>query len=497
MYYRLCEHIGLRSWKRAPYACYVKKEAFAKRLSKDDYELLCLCDGAHDLPGSDRLKRLEEEGFVVPCRKGDLPDEWSLPRRYDNRYFPKMNLMITGKCNYNCRHCFNAADNAPLMAEWAFEPLLGLLDQARDCGIHAFTITGGEPMLHPRFMDILGEIIRRDMFVEELNTNGFFITADVLSQMKSMGCRPLMKISFDGIGCHDWMRAAKGTEERTLSAIRRCVQNRFPVMVQMQVNKKNLESLLPSLDMLEQEGVRSVRLIRTTESGRWRLNHGDEILSFPEYYEQMLALAERYCKNEHRMDIDIWQFLHVYPAERSFSIGPVQQSGGMYRGSAPVCRGNRGMVAVTAEGDLVPCLQLSGYYKLYGLKLGNLHDTALKDLLTESSYLDTVCATVDQLKNGNAECASCEHFRYCCGGCRAIGIMLSGVKYDKFGTDRSKCRFFKDGWYEKTTLALRGWKNLTAVHCGKAADQGENGWNDLTAGHHRTAGGVRGFYCCF
>ena len=68
-------------------------------------------------------------------------------------------------------------------------------------------------------------------------------------------------------------------------------------------------------------------------------------LSFPEYYERMLALAESYCKEARRMDVDIWQFLHLYPVERRFSVSPVRQGDGMYRGSAPVCRGNRGMIA--------------------------------------------------------------------------------------------------------------------------------------------------------
>ena len=64
MYYRLREHIGLRSWTRAPYACYVRTEAFAKRLSNDDFEMLCLCDAAHDLPESEQLKRLEADGIL-------------------------------------------------------------------------------------------------------------------------------------------------------------------------------------------------------------------------------------------------------------------------------------------------------------------------------------------------------------------------------------------------------------------------------------------------
>ena len=52
-------------------------------------------------------------------------------------------------------------------------------------------------------MDILREIHKRGMFVEELNTNGYYITREILEEMKKIGCDPLIKISFDGIGCHN------------------------------------------------------------------------------------------------------------------------------------------------------------------------------------------------------------------------------------------------------------------------------------------------------
>ena len=58
------------------------------------------------------------------------------------------------------------------MTEWSFEDICGLLDQARNCGITSFQITGGEPMAHRRFLDILREIYRRDMDVFAISTNG-------------------------------------------------------------------------------------------------------------------------------------------------------------------------------------------------------------------------------------------------------------------------------------------------------------------------------------
>ena len=86
-----------------------------------------------------RLATLLAQNYIEECQKGDKVNEWSLLHEYDNYYFPKMNLMITGKCNLNCLHCFNAKDNAPLNTELSYEDVLNILDQAKEIGVHAFS----------------------------------------------------------------------------------------------------------------------------------------------------------------------------------------------------------------------------------------------------------------------------------------------------------------------------------------------------------------------
>ena len=141
---------------------------------------------------------------------------WQQPLLCGNRYVPQMNFQITAKCNYNCVHCFNAADNSPLCAEMPYEDVLSLLDEARACGINAITITGGEPMMHRHFMEIMHAIYERGMFVFDFNTNGYFLRQETLEEFRAMGCEPRMKISFDGIRYHDWMRGRHGAEADAL-----------------------------------------------------------------------------------------------------------------------------------------------------------------------------------------------------------------------------------------------------------------------------------------
>ena len=51
----------------------------------------------------------------------------------------------------------------------------------------------------------------------------------------------------------------------------------------------------------------------------------------------------------------------------------------------------------------------------------------------------------------------------CTGGCRAMGLLYSGAKADFNGEDITKCVFFENGWYEKTSKALAVWNNLSWI----------------------------------
>lgn len=464
MYFRISEQVGLRSWQKVTGAYYMQNEPYAKPLTKAEFEMMLRCDGEHDIEPDQTAASLAARGLIEVCRKGEAPSEWSRYHRYDNRYFPRMNLMITGKCNYNCLHCFNAADNAPLMSEWRFDELCELFRQAKDCGIHALTITGGEPMVHKRFLDILREIHRQGMFVEELNTNGYFLTPDILSEMKSFGCNPLMKISFDGLGYHDWMRNRKGAEEQTLQAIAMCVGSGFRVKAQTQVHRKNVSAMLPTAAALNDMGVSEMRIIRTTEVPRWTKNAGDACLPVPEYYQEMLAFAAQYKALQLRMDIDIWQFLRLYPETREYEPVPVVCADGEYQPNRSACRGNRGMIAVTSSGEVVPCMQMSGYLTELNIHLGNLHDTPLSEIIRSGAYPEIICTTVGDVRERSEKCAACRYFPFCTGGCRALGLLYSGQRKDFCGEDITKCMYFENGWYEKVTEAFSDWKNLKPMH---------------------------------
>ncbi|MBO4915569.1 MAG: radical SAM protein, partial [Oscillospiraceae bacterium] len=374
MYYRLNDDYALRAWKFVNHAMYHRLTAAPLRVDDETFELLMKCDGEHELEESDALKSLTEHGMIAPGEKGDRPSEWSRYRKYDHRFVPSMNLMLTGKCNYNCRHCFNAAENAERMAEWDYDALLDLFDQAADCGFHSVTLTGGEPMLHPRFNDIVRAIYERNMVLEKLTTNGFFLREETLDMFRELHASPRIKISFDGVGHHDWMRGHKGAEEDALRAFRLCADKGFRTLAQTQVYRGNLDAMPETLRVLEDTGVTSTRIIRTTETRRWLKNAPEGSLPIAEYFEKMLDLADGYIHGEHTMELVVWRFLSVYPKQKAYSMVMERETDGAYRPTAPVCEGNRTMMAITCEGDVAPCLQMCGELTPFDYRFDNLKE---------------------------------------------------------------------------------------------------------------------------
>ena len=460
MYYRLNPNIGLRSFKLVPYCYYMKGQRNAIGLDREMFEILSMCDSNHDIPESELVKRLVMDGAIRECEKGEYPFDSFQYKECDNRYFPAAIWEITNRCNYNCKHCFNAVDNNRSNDIFTLDEAKDLIGQMSDAGIHAITLTGGEPMLHPDFFDIVFEIHKNDMFVEELNTNGFFINKAALIKLKMIRSNPLIKISFDGLGYHNWMRGNDNAEENAINAIKLCVENGFDVKIQTNVWKANIETLLETAEYFDSLGVKEMRIIKTTEVPRWKQNANGQSLGFEEYYDDMLDFIRDYIAKEHKMIVDIWQFVRIFPQGRSYEIKPVVITEGKYRDSIPVCKGNRGMIAIGANGHVYPCLQISGKYEELNIQLGDVRKQSLHELLNEGRYLSEVCTTLGDLKKVNEKCANCKYFRYCAGGCRA----LSYVYFDEYlREDPWKCIFYESGYYEKLVNVLEGYTNLTPI----------------------------------
>jgi len=464
MAYILNPKIALRSWRLVPYAYLMEGKSTASGLTEEEFEVLKRCDGHTQQEETETVASLLKRNLIIPCESGEKQlDTWQKHIVCDNRYLPMLNLQITGKCNYNCRHCFNCADNAPLNTEMSYEQVLKLLDECVACGVTSFTITGGEPFVHPHFMDIMREIYRRRMFVFELNSNGYFINEKVLDELLSFGCKPAIKISFDGLGFHDWMRAHAGAEKRALDAIRLCLAKGFETRVQMNANRKNAQAIYPSLCALDEMGVKDLRLIKTTNAPRWEQNAAGQSFKWDEYYDFLCGVFGKYANEEHGMNVDVWQVLYYNAQGHYYNLAATA-----YRqldADSPICTEARSMMAISSEGEVYPCMQMQGYMTEHNISFGNVFRDGLQPVLADSAYFKHVCTPLSYKLDRNEKCAECAYVKYCRGGCPALAVLTHGGDYGcYYSEDRTKCLINLEGYGKKLKAAF-GARNQDSCEC--------------------------------
>lgn len=446
MYYILKPEIALRSWMNIPYAYQVMSQLSANRLCEEDFNLLRQCDGNTDMEETKELRMLQRLELIESCGKGERTlSEWQKYHSFDNVYMPYMNLQITSRCNYNCLHCFNAKDSGHRHTELTWDQIKEILDQAQGCGVHSFTITGGEPLVHKDFLKTVAAIYERNMIIQELNTNGQLITQELLDNLKKTGCNAAIKISFDGVGFHDWLRNKKGAEEDALSAMHLCVANGFETRAQINLNRQNKDCMIETLELLDGMGLKSARIIRTTEVPRLLMHNSEICMDIMEYYDSAWKTLEAYAKKPHQMRIVVWQFLEYDPNNGKLCFS-AKCDASAYRETRPLCKSVRGMLAISSEGGIYPCMQSVGTWLAEGKKMPTMFETPLKEFLQpDSSYMKMADIRISERLIHNAECAKCPHWKECQGGCPAIAYICSGG--DWLGIDRWKCAFFKGGYH--------------------------------------------------
>ena len=82
-------------------------------LSVREYGLLSKCDGLTDVDEIKYTEAIEKFTLMGIIREADGTELDPAQKYlfYENRRFRNMDICITGRCDFRCRHCFNAADN--------------------------------------------------------------------------------------------------------------------------------------------------------------------------------------------------------------------------------------------------------------------------------------------------------------------------------------------------------------------------------------------------
>lgn len=154
---------------------------------------------------------------------------------------------LTYRCDNNCRHCWlrippGAAEQA---AELDFDTIRRIVNEARQLGCQAWSISGGEPLIREDFAEIFDYITRKAVSYS-LNTNGTRITPQIARLLTRRG-RTMVSLYGATSAVHDDMTRSPGSFEATMrgiSALRDAGAEFIVQIVPMRGNHHQLEAML-------------------------------------------------------------------------------------------------------------------------------------------------------------------------------------------------------------------------------------------------------------
>ena len=144
---------------------------------------------------------------------------------------------LTDRCNLRCGHCTSGRHGGGHALTMAL--LERVLAEARGCGIDCFAFTGGEPLLHSPFADVIRMTAAAGMDYA-LVTNGWLLPKH-LHVLRSHSERlRMITLSLDGAreATHDALRG-RGSFRRVMQAASVCVVYCLPFNFNMALTRDN------------------------------------------------------------------------------------------------------------------------------------------------------------------------------------------------------------------------------------------------------------------
>jgi len=323
----------------------------------------------------------------------------------------KITLIITHRCNQRCEFCFDASNvlAADGRADMSMETLARVLRLLRsstdDPATFNVTLSGGEPTLHPRFLDVVRAVSSAGFPITIL-TNGHRL-ADT-SFFEEVGHFNLWNLQFSIEGAtaesHDERVGCAGAFDCAIRAIRNAQQRGIRYITNTTMTVDRVREMFDVIDFLDALGVPKMNIGNTLPECAGR-NYG-AMLQYP----QVVEIAEQLTLYAMTKRVN---FSFITPLPLCLKQGRVVSN-------PSVCSAGRVSTVVDPDGILRPCSVCTSI----ATRPIRVEDVASLD--DAYSRMDEAVA-VSVVDGVPAECATCPRRAECRAACplywKARGVL--------------------------------------------------------------------------
>ena len=187
----------------------------------------------------------------------------------EGRRGPVVFWNITSRCNLSCTHCYlRSGPGRWREGELTTDEAIALIDDLAVAGVPLLLFSGGEPLVREDFWTLALHAKKRGI-PAVLSTNGTLLTPDVARRLRDAGIG-YAGISLDGAtsATHDAFRGVPGSFDRSVQALKHCVDAGLRCGVRFTVTKRNHSELGRLIALARSIGVHRFCVYWLVPSGR-------------------------------------------------------------------------------------------------------------------------------------------------------------------------------------------------------------------------------------
>ena len=269
-------------------------------------------------------------------------------------------LELTFNCNFACKFCYNPIEREgqerkknvlenekPLAKDEIFD----LLKQLRECGVLYFTLTGGEPLVHPHFWEIARKC-KELAFVLRIFSNGALIGEKEVKKLSEL-CPNCLEISLYG--------ASEKSYENSCG------------------RGDSFNKVIKALNLLKKEGINvylKCMLTSATENEMDEIQDIADNLGFPLNWDPHLEISDDGEDYPLKMRASKKAIERLYN-ESKFKVGSSPFEGGE---RISTCNIGKNLIHIDPYGNIFPCVE-------WRESIGNVKRDKIKDLWENSEKL--------------------------------------------------------------------------------------------------------------
>ena len=321
---------------------------------------------------------------------------------------------ITEACDQRCKHCYiYALGSHARFKEMSIEDMKVVLDNIKTFCSKAnrepyLYITGGDPILHPRFWDLM-EMVKKENMRTAILGNPFHLTPEVCRRMRGCGVVKY-QLSLDGLKeTHDRIRQP-GSYDATMAAIPMLREAGIDVAIMATVSKWNVSEIPALVDEVVENKADIFAFARYCPS----LADRDTTCS-PAEYRNMMDLCWKKFEEHKGCDTTFNLKDHLWTLYR-YEIGdfhPADYPDDEYVYDG--CNCGNSHLTILSDGGVYACRRMES-------KVGNALTEDLYDLFTGPKM------DVYRVYENFEKCSKCELLRFC-RGCPAVAKGYHGDMY--------------------------------------------------------------------